>query len=260
MTIRTLIVDDEKPARMRIRELLEKEHGIEVIGECTNGKEAIQFLQHESPDLLFLDVQMPEVDGFGVLDQVGLGTIPVTIFVTAYDKYALRAFDVHALDYLLKPYSDERFSLALSRAREHLRGQQRDVWAERLGAFLDDYHKPLAAHPATYLDRLAIKSNGRVYLVKTTDIAWIEAAGVYVTLHAGSKRHLYREQIGRLASQLDPQHFVRIHRSTIVNIDHIEELLPNSHGEYTVVLKDQTHLRLSRTFRSHLQQRLGQGL
>jgi two-component system LytT family response regulator len=266
--IRVLIVDDERPARQRIHDLLEKEADIESIGECNDGADAVQLIQEQLPDLLFLDIQMPAMDGFGVLQAVGAERMPVTIFVTAYDKYAIHAFEVNALDYLLKPFSDERFETALARAKHYLRAQKSDDFSRRLWSFLNDFHagkisstQPLPSPRAPQkLDRLVIKSLGRVFFLETEEIDWIEAAGVYVNLHVRGKTHLYRETIGGLQPLLDPHHFVRIHRSTIVNIDRIKELQPYSHGEYLVILHDGTKLKLSRGYRAQLQERLGQPL
>jgi len=263
----TLIVDDEPPARRRIRELLENTPDVEIVGESINGAEAIKAIREKNPDLVFLDVQMPVSDGFGVLKAVTVETMPVTVFVTAYDRYALKAFEVSALDYLLKPYSDERFAIALERARVCLQTQKRDELGMKMLALLQGYHHKhtcretgQAPDAGNRLDRLVIKSGGSVFFIKTDEIDWIEAAGVYVYLHAGNKTHLYRETVGGLEARLDPRRFVRIHRSNLVNIDRIKELQPYSHGEYIIVLKDETRLKLSRSYRPTLQTRLGQSL
>jgi two-component system LytT family response regulator len=263
--IRVLIVDDERPARQRIGELLEKEADIEIVGECNCGADAVKLIQGRSPDLLFLDIQMPEMNGFEVLQAAGVERAPVTIFVTAYDQYAIRAFEVNALDYLLKPYSDERFEAALMRARNYLHSQKNNEFSRRLLSLLNGFqaeNNQSAQSPQTtqQLDRLVIKSLGRVFFLKTEEIDWIEAAGVYVSLHVRGKTHLYRETIGGLEPQLDAIRFVRIHRSTMVNIDRIKELQPYSHGEYLVILHDGTKLKLSRGYRAQLQERLGQSL
>ncbi|MCI0691966.1 LytTR family DNA-binding domain-containing protein [candidate division KSB1 bacterium] len=266
--IRTLIVDDEPPARRRICELIENVSDVEIVGESTNGADAIKAIHEKKPDLVFLDVQMPEADGFDVLETVTAEKMPVTVFVTAYDRYALKAFEVNALDYLLKPYSDERFVIALERARVHLQTQKRDELGAKMLALLQDYNHDQASRrqngqapeASSRLDRLVIKSGGRVFFLKTEEIDWIEGAGVYAKLHAGGKTHLYRETVGGLAAQLDPERFVRIHRSNLVNIDRIKELQPYSHGEYIIILKDETRLKLSRSYRPMLQMRLGQSL
>ena len=260
--LRALVVDDEKPARKRLTDLLEQEPDVEVVAVCTGGAEAVEAIRQQQPDLVFLDIQMPEVDGFAVLEAIGLDQMPVPIFVTAYQQYALQAFDAHAIDYLLKPYSDERFEVALQRARRYLQADPADpadpAALQRLQALLADVRG--AAAPASYLDRLVLKSRGRVSFLKVEEIVWVEAAGVYVKVHTAGAVHLHRELLGHLEARLDPQQFVRIHRSTLVNLEHIDALLPDSHGEYTVLLDDGTTLKLSRTYRPKLQDRLGQSL
>jgi len=264
--IRTLIIDDEPPSRRRIRELLDNAPDVEIVGESVNGAEAIKAIRGKNPDLVFLDVQMPVVDGFGVFEAVTAEKMPVTVFVTAYDRYALKAFEVNALDYLLKPYSDERFAMALERARACLQTEKRDELGMKMLALLQDYNQASrrqitqAPEASCRLDRLVIKSGGRVIFLKAEEIDWIEGAGVYAKLHAGGKTHLYRETVGGLAARLDPRRFVRVHRSNLVNIDRIKELQPYSHGEYIIILKDETRLKLSRGYRPALQARLGQSL
>ncbi len=262
--IRALIVDDEKPARDRLLDLLNKEEGVEVAGVACDGWEAIELIRDENPDLIFLDIQMPNLDGFGVLRNMGPGLMPVTIFVTAYDQYAIRAFEAHALDYLLKPFSDERFAAALDRARHFIRTHRASELSRQLASLLAEQPVPEeapsrgpAAEPA---ERLVIKSGGRVKFLDVDEIDWIEAAGVYVYLHIGKRSHLYRATIGQLQERLDPKRFVRVHRSAAVNTDRIRELQPRSHGDYTVVLKDGTELTLSRKYRSHLEAWLRQSL
>lgn len=252
MRIRALIVDDEPLARERIRTLLDDEPEIDIIGECGDGLRAVSDIQEHAPDLLFLDVQMPEMDGFEVLKTLAPDRMPAVIFVTAYDQYALRAFDVHALDYLLKPFDRERFQKALRRAKAHISSQRSDDVNKRLLALLED----LKSGPK-YLDRLVIKSGGRVFFLRTDEIDWMEAAGNYVRLHVGKESHLLRDTMGGLEARLDPQKFLRIHRSTIVNLERIKELQPWFHGEYQVVLRDGTKLTLSRSYRDSLQELLG---
>jgi two-component system LytT family response regulator len=257
-TIRTLVVDDEKPARTRLLELLEKEQDIEIAGVGRDGREAVQLIRGNAPDLLFLDIQMPGLDGFGVLAEVGPEQMPVTVFVTAYDKYAIRAFEAHALDYLLKPFSDERFEAALERARLYIRTHRASELGEHLARLLAGQ---IVSEPGSgNLERLVIKSSGRVTFLEIDEIDWIEAAGVYVYLHAGPKTHLYRATIGQLQERLDPKRFVRVHRSAAVNTDRIRELHPRTHGDYTVVLKDGTELTLSRKYRPRLETWLRQSL
>jgi two-component system, LytTR family, response regulator len=254
-SVRVLIVDDEPLARERIRALLEPEADIEIVGQCSDGLEAVAAIQKLSPDLVFLDAQMPELDGFGVIKMVGAAQMPAVIFVTAYDQYALRAFDVHALDYLLKPFDRERFEVALSRARAQIQHERNGVLNQRLMALLRDL-KP----DARSLDRLVIKSGGRVFFLKSEEIDWIEAAGNYLRLHVGQQSHLLRETMSAMEARLDPRLFLRIHRSVIVNVERIKELHPLFHGEYTVTLRDGTRLTLSRSYRDRLQELLGRSL
>ena len=252
MKIRTLIVDDEPLARDRLRKLLEQERDIEVLGEAASGPEAVAAIKRESPDLVFLDVQMPELDGFGVLAQLESEHRPAVIFVTAHDKFALKAFEVHAIDYLLKPFDRERFQTALRRALTQIKRQSSGELSQRLSALLSD----LKTAPK-HLDRLAIKSTGRVLFLKTDDIDWIEAADNYVSLHVGKESHLHRETMSALEDQLAPEKFLRISSSTIVNVDRIKELHPLFHGEYAVVLRNGARLTLSRSYREKLDQLMG---
>jgi two-component system LytT family response regulator len=248
MSIRALIVDDEPLARIRLRELLKKEPDVDVIGECACGQEAVAGIRELGPDLVFLDVQMPDFDGFEVIREAGIEKMPVIIFVTAYDDYALQAFGVHAADYLLKPFDRARFQDALEHAREHLRNPAADSGGEPLAV-------PGVAGPAgagTHLDRFAVRSNGRVILLRAEEIDWMESAGNYVSLHAGKKSHLIRETLSGLESRLDPRRFIRIHRCAIVNIDRVKELETYFHGEYKVILQDGTQLTLSRNYRENL--------
>ncbi|MCP9494816.1 MAG: LytTR family DNA-binding domain-containing protein [Pyrinomonadaceae bacterium MAG19_C2-C3] len=243
--IRTLIVDDEELARERIRRFLEEESDITIVGECGDGLEAVEAIRELEPELVFLDIQLPELDGFGVLAHVGVENAPAVIFVTAYDEYALKAFDFSALDYLLKPYNRERFSRALERARVGLH-------ANDPGANLNQQLLTLLKHvkpKQKYLERLMVKEGGRVFFLHTDDIIWVSAEGNYVRLHAGKEFHLIRETMNRLASRLDPDKFLRIHRSTLVHVARIKELHPMFSGDYTVILHDNTELTLSRTYR-----------
>ena len=234
--IRALIVDDEPLARNNLAILLRRDADIEVIGECGTGADAVEQIRHHKPDLVFLDVQMPECDGFDVLELLGGDAPPVIIFVTAYDEYALRAFEAGALDYLLKPFEDSRFNLALGRAKEKL-AQGKSL--------------------TRTLELLAIKSTGLIFFVKIREIDWIEAADYYACLHLAGKTHLLRRSIADLEQELDPKRFCRIHRSTIVNLERIQGLKVNREGEYDVILRDGTRLRLSRGYRRSLQLRMG---
>jgi two-component system LytT family response regulator len=250
--IRTLIVDDEPVARARVLLLLGEEPDIEVVGECDRAPQAVSVIAETSPDLMFLDVQMPEMDGFELARVLGPERMPAVVFVTAYDQYALRAFEIHALDYLLKPFSAQRFRSALSHVREQLSQRQANALGRQVLALLPDIRR---REPV--VDRLVVKSSGRVHFVRTTDIDWCEAAGNYVCLHVGEQSHLLRETMNHLESQLDPQRFVRIHRSTIVNVDRIQELRSSFGGEHIVLLVGGTRLTLSRGYRDTLQARLG---
>ena len=256
--IRTLAVDDELPARRRLLDLLEKEPDVEVTGAARDGREAVEQIRGSRPDLLFLDIQMPNLDGFGVLDAVGPKLMPVTIFVTAYDAFAIRAFEAHALDYLLKPFADERFEAALERARSFIRAHRASEFREHVAMLLAERG---AERPADdTLERLAIKSGGRVTFLEVCEIDWIEAAGVYVNLHAGGKTYLYRSTMGSLQKRLDPKRFVRLHRSVTVNANRIRQMEGRTHGDHTVILKDGKQLPLSRNYRAHLEAWLRQAL
>jgi two-component system LytT family response regulator len=241
-SISALIVDDEPLARTAIRNMLRHHPEVTVAGECEGGTEAISAIQALAPDVVFLDIQMPEVDGFGVIEAIQREQMPRIIFVTAYDQYAVRAFDVNALDYLLKPFDRERFDAALERAQRELDPQ----WNDRVTALLQQMR-------GEYLDRLIIRGQGRVFFLGASEVDWIEAQGNYVSLHSGGRRHLFREAIGSLEAKLDPRRFRRIHRSTIVNIDSIRELRPAFRGEYDVVLRDGTELKLSHRYRGNLE-------
>lgn len=244
MKIRTLIVDDEPLARDRVRRFLRDEKEIELIGECGNGNDAVKTIKAEKPDLVFLDIQMPEKTGFEVIKALGNTTLPTVIFVTAYDQYALQAFEVHALDYLLKPFNKERFHVAVTRAREQIEGRRRGDLDERLVSLIEGL-----GSEKKYLERLVVKSVGRVFFLKTDEIDYIEAAGNYLKLHVGRESHMIRETMNGIEGKLDPATFMRIHRSTVVNVDRIKELHPMFSGDYSVILRDGTELALSRNYR-----------
>ena len=254
-SIRVLIVDDEEPARQRLFDLLKNDSQIAGILEAANGRAAVEIIARESPDLVFLDVQMPELDGLEVVETVGVTVMPLTVFVTAYDQHAIRAFEANALDYLLKPFSDERLEAALARAKAR--------YGERsLREFGQSVLRLLSTRPPVgrYLDRLVVKSGGRTRFIRVADIDCVEAAGVYVNLHVAGKELLYRSTLNELGATLDPGRFVRIHRSVIVNIESVLELQPISHGEFELVLKGGHRARVSRTYRIELEKRLGQPL
>ena len=254
--IRTLIVDDEPLARRNLRVLLEKDPQIEIIEECRNGREAVKAINTLSPDLIFLDIQMPEMDGFDVLEHVGPEHIQAIIFVTAFDQYALKAFDVHALDYLLKPFDDERFAHALKRAKAQIEAHEINRLSKRLLALLEERESERKVDQQDYLTRLMIKDSGRVRLLKVDEIDFVEADGNYAKLHVGRATHLLREKMNDLEGRLDPARFVRIHRSIIVNLDRIKEMHPHFNGDYIVVLDNGKQLRMSRTRREHLESRI----
>lgn len=247
MKIRVLIVDDEPLAREKIRDLLNNEDHFETIGEAANGLEAVSAVKEKSPDLVFLDVQMPELNGFGVVEKLNGKNIPQIIFVTAYDEYALQAFKVHALDYLLKPFDQDRFQDAITRARENIELKKNSDFTEKLRELLQD-----VAPGEKYLDRLIVKSGGRIFFIQTEKIDWIEAADNYVTVHTGEKEYLVRDTMSNMEKKLSPEKFIRVHRSSIVNIEQIKEIQPWFNHEYKILLKDDTKLTLSRKYRENL--------
>jgi two-component system LytT family response regulator len=260
--VRVLVVDDEPLARRNLRVLLEADPGVVLVGEAGSGAEAVRLIEERAPDIVFLDIQMPELDGFGVVERVGPERMPVIVFVTAFDRFALRAFEVHALDYLLKPFDDARFERALSEAK--LRVEQRSVsgLGERLVRLLagrEGQPAAPAAPPPQYLTRLLIKSAGRVFFLKADEIDWVGAEDYYVKLHVGRRCHLLRETMNELEAKLDPQKFLRIHRSSIVNVERIKELQQLFNGDYAVVLHDGTELKLSRSRREQMQTLLKSG-
>lgn len=243
MTVRVLIVDDEAVARRRIRRLLAAEPDVTVVGECADGASALKAMAGDKPDIAFLDVQMPELDGFEVIQSVRPSDLPGVVFVTAFDRYALRAFDVQAVDYLLKPFTRERFRTALSRVRARLDRRSHD----NLAALLD--HVRAARR---YPTRVAVRAADRFVVIDWRDVDWVEAADNYVKLHVGAKEFLLRDTLAAVEKQLDPERFARIHRSAIVQLDRIAELHPASHGDADVVLRGGTRLMLSRTWRERV--------
>jgi len=253
--IRTLVVDDEPLARRRIRRLLQPVGDVEIVGECGDGRSAVDAVHATRPDLVLLDVQMPEMDGFGVLQAIRAGAMPAIIFVTAHDRYAVRAFDVHALDYVLKPVDPDRLSVALARVRGRLAERRGAPPDRRLIELLQD----LTAD-RRYVTRIPVRTDGRIVVVDLGDVDWIAAADNYVILHAGPKEFLVRDTLGKLERDLDPDRFVRIHRSTILAIDRIRELRPDFHGDFRVVLTTGASLTLSRTYRAKVEAALGRRL
>jgi two-component system LytT family response regulator len=254
MPIRVLIVDDEPLAREKLVALLAREDDIEIVGEASDGASAVALIRRETPDLVFLDVQMPELDGFGVLQKIPADVMPAVIFVTAHDRFALRAFDVHAVDYLLKPFDRARLRQALERSRRELRHRGSGQPDPNLAGLLAAWVKP-----GTGLERIAVKSSGRIVLVRTEEIDWIEAADNYVQLHVGKTGHLHRETLSSLEQRLPKNKFIRISRSVMVNVDRVRELQALFHGDYAVILRDGTKLSLSRSYRARVEPLLGEG-
>ena len=244
--VRAIIVDDEPPARGHLRALLAERPGIEVVGEAGNGRDAIALIAREHPDLVLLDIQMPETDGFGVVEAIGADRMPVTIFVSAYDEYALRAFEAHALDYVMKPVDRERFQRAVDRAVAVITNAGAGLSGAR--ATLARLLRQVAAErPAA--DRLAIKENGRVIFVRVADIDWIETDGDHVRIHAGPHVYVHRATLTRMEERMPSGRFLRIHRSTLVNVDRIREMQPWFQGDYVLILNDGTKLTTGRTYR-----------
>jgi two-component system LytT family response regulator len=244
MSYRALIVDDEPLARQRIRQMLQGEADVEVLQECANGIEAVEAIEKLSPNLIFLDIQMPELDGFGVLEAVGPEHMPATIFITAYDQYAVHAFEVNAVDYLLKPFDKERFQKTLQRIRDVKTNPSEQADEKRMEDLLTEVRKD-----QPYLERILVRVGDRQALVKVSQVQWVEAEDNYVRLHVEGGSHLLRQTMNAMSGKLDPHQFRRIHRSAIVNLDFIKELQPWSSGDYLVVMRDGTRLTLSRTYR-----------
>jgi two-component system LytT family response regulator len=251
MTLRALIVDDEALARTALVRLLKRERDVSLVGQCDDGESAVQTIRQVQPDIVFLDVQMPEMDGFQVVEAIGAERMPVTIFVTAFDRYAIRAFDANAVDYLLKPFAPDRLTRALARARERCLGRQDKEAAQRLFSLLDSRLQ------TDYAQRLAVATGGRIIFVAVADIDWIEAEGNYARLHVSRKVFDVRETLQALMEKLDPREFIRIHRSTIVNARRIREVQPWFQGSHIVVLQSGEELRMSRYQRDAVDRLLG---
>lgn len=246
--LRTLIVDDERLAREKVRRLLETEADVVIVGECSSGAEALAILRGQKVDLVFLDIQMPGLSGFDVLREIGPGSVGHVVFVTAHDEFAVRAFDVQALDYLLKPFDSARFRETLARVRKRGAGELE----QRMTALLDQ----LGARE-TYAERMLVKGSGRLSFVRVDEIDWIEAADNYVRLHSGRDEHLLRETMNGVEARLDPNRFVRVHRSAIVNVDAVKEVQPMFHGDYEVLLRTGTLVPVGRNYREKLLKTLG---
>ena len=257
--LRVLVVDDEPLARSGVAELVRRDPELEVIGECGDGLAALDAIQRLAPDLVLLDVPMPELSGFEVLQQLPQDKLPAVVFVTAFDSYAVRAFEVHALDYLVKPFDDARFVTAMRRAKAAIRGPELSALHHRLMDMLERIPPGLGITDR-YLTRIVVRNGGRTLFVRTTDIDWIEAADYCVKLHVQGKTHLLRESMAALTDRLDPSSFFRVHRSAIVNLERILELQPMFKGEQVVLLQDGTRLKLSKSRRGELEARLGQSI
>jgi two-component system LytT family response regulator len=245
--ITIMIVDDEELARMRIRELVLKDPELHVMCECSNGAEAVDALAKSKPDILFLDIQMPDLNGFGVLRKLNTNEMPIVIFVTAFDEFAIKAFELHAFDYLLKPFKKKRFEDAVQHAKNALRTRNQKEWIHRTFSVLESI-----SLRGKYMDRFTIKDKGRIFFLKARNVDWIEAEDNYVRLHAGKDSYLIREKIGSVEKELDPADFVRIHRGAIVNVESIQELQQWFKRDYRVVLRNGTILPLGRCYRNQL--------
>jgi two-component system LytT family response regulator len=251
MTTRVLLVDDEAVARRRLRRYLAADSTVTIVGECADGRSAVTAIRTLGPDIVLLDVQMPELDGFDVLQALAPAEWPAVIFVTAFDRYALRAFDLHAIDYLLKPFTRDRFALAMARAKARIRGREAD---DQLAALVEQLRA--APRPPR---RVAVRSGQRIVVIDWAEVDWIEAADNYVTLHVGRTQYLLRSTLTALESSLDAHQFVRIHRSAMVQVDRVKELVSETHGDFSIRLRDGSALTLSRTFRDRVERALGWG-
>ncbi|MDD8016977.1 MAG: LytTR family DNA-binding domain-containing protein [Bacteroidota bacterium] len=254
--IRAIIVDDEPLAREKVELFVRDEADIEVVAVCGNGPDAVEAYHKYKPNLFFLDIQMPQMNGFDVLQQLTTNPFPAIIFITAFDEFALRAFEFHALDYLLKPFNQERFRFAVNRAREILTStSQSEISMEQIKVLLDAYQKK-----SVLMERLIVKTNGKIIFLKVNEIEWLEAAGNYIKLHVWNEEHLIRDTMNSIETQLDPGKFVRIHRSTIVNVEQIKEMVPWFNGEYKITLKSNAQVFLSRGFKDNFNKLLGKNL
>jgi two-component system LytT family response regulator len=259
--IRTLIVDDEPLARGGVRQLLAGDPELTIVADCGDGVEAIRLIREQAIDLVFLDVQMPVVDGFGVIAAIGAEAMPVVVFLTAYDQHALQAFEAHALDYLLKPFSDQRFVHALTHAKRAVYQRRLGQAAQQLGGLIGG--SPVAepaGESGRYLTRVLVRLAGRTRFVTVADVDWIEAADYYSKLHSGGQTHLVRETMASLETRLDPERFVRVHRSAIVNIDHCVEIQPEFQGRYVLIMRDGARVPMSRGRKTQVEKALGERL
>ena len=247
LKLKVLIVDDELPARKKLRDLLKDDINVEIVGECKNGVEAVRDIKLKSPDLIFLDIKMPEKDGFEVINSVGIENMPYIIFVTAYSRHAIKAFELHALDYLLKPFDRDRFADAVNHAKNTIKQKEIEKYSHRLFTFVNEFNQE-----RVIFERIIVSRRGKKIIINVNDIDWIQASDNYVTIHTGSQSNMLREKISILEKKLNPDKFVRIHRSVIVNVDRIKEFEPVSRGNYEVVLKNNVRLTLTKNYRSKL--------
>ncbi len=247
--IKAIIVDDEPLARDVIKTLLEDHDGIEIVVECSNGKLAVDSIIQHQPDIVFLDVEMPDMNGFEVIQTLNANEMPLIIFTTAYDQYAIPAFEANALDYLLKPFDRERFNDSLDRAKKRLSLMGKGEFSATIASLLDDYETLKSKGSARYVDKVTVRQKNKIRLIKTEHIRWIEASGDYVCIHSLNDKYLLNDSMNQMAEKLDPKRFMRIHRSTIVNIDEILEIEPYFNGEYFIHLKDKTKLKSSRSYK-----------
>ncbi|HEY4300878.1 MAG TPA: LytTR family DNA-binding domain-containing protein [Candidatus Didemnitutus sp.] len=263
--IKVVIVDDETLARENIEALIQDDPDVTIVGQCANGQEAIDAVRRQAADLMFLDVQMPGIDGFEVLSRLKSEPRPHVVFITAYDQYAIKAFDVNAMDYLLKPFSRQRFAAALAKAKAMVRSREHERLNERIDVIIDTLQElrggkaagvaasapaaiPAETDATTWSGRLLFRSDGEIHVLSPEEIRWIESEGDYVKVHAGPKTKLVRMALVKIMQKLDPAHFVRIHRSTIVNLTHVRKVSPALYGEYTVELAEGARLKVSRTY------------
>jgi two-component system, LytTR family, response regulator len=257
--IKIIVVDDEEEAREGIKQLLAEDSEIELLSVCKNGLEAINEINRSTPDLVFLDIQMPEINGFDVLNSIKIKPLPMIIFITAFDQYALRAFEIHANDYLLKPFTDERFYQALEFAKNQIRNASIDNINRKLTSILTNYvnnnsekDSDRLINENSGLNRMIIKSSGKIYFIQLDDISWVEAFDYYVKIHVKDKFYLVRESLKKMESKLPGDKFIRIHKSTIINMDYVRELEPHFNGEFIVKLNNEKQLKVSRSFRKNL--------
>lgn len=257
MKISTLIIDDELLARQRIGNLLKDVLEIEIVDVCKNGKQAVEVINKVKPQLLFLDIQMKDMTGFDVLEKISIKEKPVVIFVTAYDEYALKAFDFFAFDYLLKPFKDERFFKSTLKALEYIKQNNMLVFEEKLDELIKYIQKPEITTISNYADKLPIKLGNKIFFISTKNIKYILASGYYAEIYTDEKKHLLRESLTNLIKELNPRKFARVHRSTIINIDEVAEIINSNYGEIDVKMKDNEQFRISKSYKKEFLLKMG---